>query len=509
MTAETFIGLVGFALMAASALSAMFFLWVWRRGRRGFEAGVSLLLLGLTLRVMVDRVLPALGVPMMARDWIADGLEIILWALAAFTLNAALRQFIWLGPLREGDHSRAPQILIGLTALGLYACAAMAVATRVLGLDITAVAATSGILAVVLGYSAQPTLAEIFAGVALSLSRPFKTGDSIQIDGLWGVVVESGWRAVTVRTYEGTLVTLPNSKVAANRLTNLDQPNHQLRHHFPFVTDIDYPPGQVQKIALSILYGLPHVLSEPKPLILLKNITEQGCSFEAIFWHDDPNVYILRRDEIGTALWYGFHRAGIPFAINRRFQTLEPGVTPIVPRAPTGTHPQDVRRLLDVAPLYRCFPDDARDTLAVASRPLLYGPQERIIQQGAAGTSMFLILAGSVTVLAEQNGQEQPLYTLSTGDTFGHMSLMTGAPRLASVRANDHLALAEITKADLAPLLDAHPTVIDAVADEIRKLEISREALVRREGPNGPEALMPAGFLDHLAERIRHFLPLT
>ena len=446
---------------------------------------------------------------MSARDVTADGLEILLWGLAAFTLNAALRQFLWFGSLREGDHSRAPQILIGLTGLGLYVCAALGIATRILGLDVTAVAATSGVLAIVLGYSAQPTLSEVFAGIALSLSRPFKSGDSIQIDGIWGVVVESGWRAVTLRTYEGTLVTLPNTKVATNRLTNLDQPTHQLRHHLPFTVDIDYPPAQVQQVALSVLTSLPHVLAQPKPMVLFKNVTEHGCLFEAIFWHDDPNLYILRRDEVGIALWYGFRRARIPFAINRRFQTLEPGVVPVVPTLADGTHPQEVRRLLDAAPLYRCFPEDARAALAAASRPLLFGPHERIIRQGEAGSSMFLILSGSVTVLAEQDGHEQTLYTLSAGDTFGHMSLMTGAPRLASVRANEHLALAEITKADVAPLLEAHPSVIDAIADEIRRLETGRDALSAAQARGSAAIAMPAGFLDHLADRIRHFLPLT
>lgn len=508
MSAETFIGFVGFALMGGSTLAALLFLVAWRHKRRGFEAGASLLVLGLTLRAMVDRVLPALGVPMSARDVTADGLEILLWGLAAFTLNAALRQFLWFGSLREGDHSRAPQILIGLTGLGLYVCAALGIATRILGLDVTAVAATSGVLAIVLGYSAQPTLSEVFAGMALSLSRPFRSGDSIQIDGVWGVVVDSGWRAVTLRTYEGTLVTLPNTKVATNRLTNLDQPTHQLRHHLPFTVDIDCPPGQVQQVALAVLRGLPDVLTEPKPLVLFKNVTEHGCLFEAIFWHDDPNVYILRRDEIGTALWYGFRRAGIPFAINRRFQTLEPGVVPIVPKLVDGAHPRDVLRLLNEAPLYRCFPEEARATLATTSRPLLFGPHERIIREGEDGSSMFLILAGSVTVLAEQDGQEQTLYTLSIGDTFGHMSLMTGAPRLASVRANEHLALAEITKADLAPLLEAHPTVIDAVAEEISRLETSR-AVSAAQARGSADVAMPAGFLDHLADRIRHFLPLT
>lgn len=314
---------------------------------------------------------------------------------------------------------------------------------------------------------------------------------------------------MTLRTYEGTLVTLPNTKVATNRLTNLDQPTHQLRHHLPFTVDIDCPPGQVQQVALAVLHGLPHVLTEPKPLVLFKNITETGSLFEAIFWHDDPNVYILRRDEVGVALWYGFHRAGIPFAINRRFQTLEAGVEPIVPRLPTGAHPQDVSRLLAQAPLYRCFPETVRAALAAASRPRLFGPHERIIRQGEPGSSMFLILAGDVSVLAEEDNQERVLYTLTVGDTFGHMSLMTGAPRLASVRANGHLALAEFTKADVAPLLEAHPTVIDAIAEEIRRLETSRASLSAAQAQTGVAAAMPAGFLDHLADRIRHFLPLT
>jgi small-conductance mechanosensitive channel len=216
-------------------------------------------------------------------------------------VDGAIRRWLWYGRLAENGRSRVPDIVIGLASLSGYGLTVLAVASLMLGLDVTAVAATSGVVAIVLGVSAQQTLGQVFAGLALNLSRPFRIGDSLQVDGIWGRVMQADWRAVTLRTYEGTQVTLPNTLVAAARLTNLQTPADILRHAIPFVVEIDAPPGRVQAVALDAMAGMETVLSTPAPLVLLKNFEERGVLYEALFWHRDPNLYILCRDEVGQA----------------------------------------------------------------------------------------------------------------------------------------------------------------------------------------------------------------
>jgi small-conductance mechanosensitive channel len=313
--------LLAFGLLGASALAAALCLLLLRarHGGRWIWLGVSLAAFLLLTRLMLERLLPALvDAPASVRALVDQGFGALAALALAFACDAAIRRYLWYGRLGENGRSHVPNILIGMASLAGYALTLLLIASQIFGLDVTAVAATSGVVAIVLGVSAQQTLGQIFAGLALNVSRPFRMGDSLQIDGVWGVVVDADWRAVTLRTYEGNLVTLPNTAVAAARLTNLDAPTPDMRHHIPFVADIDIAPGKVRETALATLRSLPHVLATPEPLVLFKNFDERGVLYEAIFWHRDPNVYILRRDEVGQALWYAFRRNNVTIAVHRR-----------------------------------------------------------------------------------------------------------------------------------------------------------------------------------------------
>jgi CRP-like cAMP-binding protein len=110
-----------------------------------------------------------------------------------------------------------------------------------------------------------------------------------------------------------------------------------------------------------------------------------------------------------------------------------------------------------------------------------------------------------IHVLLDKDGEERRVYSLGVGETFGHMSLLTGAPRLASVRAASHLVVAEFHKSTLVPILAANPSLIDPVADEIVRIEAKRRELL--DGDTGAVAIVPAdhGLLDQLSGRIRRF----
>jgi CRP-like cAMP-binding protein len=85
------------------------------------------------------------------------------------------------------------------------------------------------------------------------------------------------------------------------------------------------------------------------------------------------------------------------------------------------------------------------------------------------------------------------------------MSALTGAPRFATVRAVDAVTLAEFDKASLAPLVAAHPEVVEAVAQEILRLH-DAEAELRRMAPMPGDAERdPLRSLRRLADRIHAY----
>ena len=407
----------------------------------------------------------------MARQWILSAAIVS----GSLLVVAGLKRWLWV----SGAPGKAsvPKILISLCQGMVHLTALLLILSLVFHRDITALLATSGIFAVILGYAAQSTLSEVISGLALSLSKPFKTGDSVQVDGIWGNVVETSWRSVTLRNYEGNLIVLPNSKVAGMRMINLDLPNNNTRHHIPFVMDIDVPPSRVREVAMAAMHSVPSVLKTPSPMVLFKNFVDKGVAFEAIFWHENPNVYILRRDEVGGALWNAFARANLPFAVDRLMVSKRAEYLPALPAVDSALEGEQLLAVLTGSEMFRMLPDEARLGIVGAYRRCAYGEPELIVRQGDPGSSMFVILSGRVAVLLNQpDGPPKKMAELKAGDSFGEMALMLGEGRNANVQALTQVILAEIPKEALQPILQNHPEWTELLARQTFDFQTHNEA---------------------------------
>ncbi|MGE0755909.1 MAG: ATP-binding cassette domain-containing protein [Pirellulaceae bacterium] len=71
-----------------------------------------------------------------------------------------------------------------------------------------------------------------------------------------------------------------------------------------------------------------------------------------------------------------------------------------------------------------------------------------IIRQGDPGDKYYLIRHGEVDVLKEEQGESRRLATLKEGEAFGEKALLTGEPRVASVRAARSCLLYVLGKED-------------------------------------------------------------
>ncbi len=501
--------LLGFVLLVVSGSAVFLTVLTWRsrKSRHPVSLGLSLVLFFLTSYLMLEALLEFVpGLSDRGEEITAQVVASLVWLSLAFTVNTLLKRFVWYGALVRDGRPTVPDILVDLASLGVYAAALLAISSLVFARDVTAIAATSGVVAFVIGYSAQSTLAEVFAGLALNLSHPFRKGDSVQVDGIWGVIVDMGWRSVSLRTYEGNLIVLPNTKAASMRLTNMDLPDNRTRHHIPFVMDVDVPPARVREVGIRAMLEVPAVLRQPSPMILVKNFTEWGVAYEAIFWQEDPNVWILRRDEVAGALWYGFHRAGLPFAVRRHDLAAPNNAAPPVPRPEPRIVAAEIFAALRRAPLFTVVPDEVLTELASSQRRLLFGVPERIVRQGDAGSSMYVILSGKVNVVLEAaDGAEMPVATMGPGESFGHMSLMTGEPRSATVRAGGDVVLVEITKQALAPVLETHPELVEALAAQIVALKEANDRFHAEWQARQENDETETTTISRLAARIRAF----
>lgn len=141
----------------------------------------------------------------------------------------------------------------------------------------------------------------------------------------------------------------------------------------------------------------------------------------------------------------------------------------------------DAREILGSIPFFsEVLNGTELDTLADNAYELTAGPGTAIIRESDVGSSMIVIVDGSVAVsISDENGRSD-IATLGKGDFVGEMSLMTGAPRAATVTAETPVVALEIDRSAIRPLLADNPALFDRFAEV---LENRRAMLDEIHGP--------------------------
>lgn len=91
-----------------------------------------------------------------------------------------------------------------------------------LGFSISAVLAFGGVAGIAIGFAAQGIVANLFGGLTVYASRPFKVGEGIIFPGtdLMGEVEHIGWRATRVLGCDGKPFYVPNAKFNTGTIIN-------------------------------------------------------------------------------------------------------------------------------------------------------------------------------------------------------------------------------------------------------------------------------------------------
>jgi branched-chain amino acid transport system substrate-binding protein len=264
-----------------------------------------------------------------AQQRVAD--TVLLLAIA-YTLDMGIKILVWEGMLARHGKQSVPPLLMGSVRVLIYLFAFLVVLQFVFDKSITALAALSGAFALIVGLSAQTTLGEMFAGIAIALSRPFHIGDWVKIGTLdEGRVVDMTWRMVRIETRDRIVLNVPNRAVADQPVRNFSHPNRAVRIteaiYFPQEAD----PTAVQALLREAVAGAEGVLRDPAASVLYRGAKEGVSEYSLRFYIDDYKD----KDNVIEAVWKsvldGVARSKVRIAFPRRY--LEISSEPVAARA--------------------------------------------------------------------------------------------------------------------------------------------------------------------------------
>lgn len=125
------------------------------------------------------------------------------------------------------------------------------------GVNVMAVLAGLGLGGLAIAFAAQKTIENLFGAVAIAGDRPFQVGDFVSIGDVTGTVEDVGLRSTRLRTLQRTLVTIPNSAVAAEKVTNFSARDRMLYNpllglvYGTTVEQLTYVLDEIRKLLLS------------------------------------------------------------------------------------------------------------------------------------------------------------------------------------------------------------------------------------------------------------------
>jgi small-conductance mechanosensitive channel len=171
------------------------------------------------------------------------------WVLGAWLLNSVLGLVLRRTLFPRDDEPHARRLFADLASGVIYVVAFVGIIETVFRQPMSAVLATSGVVALVLGFALQSTLADVLSGLAINIDRPFGAGDWIEVaPDIEGEVVEINWRSTRLRTWLSELIVIPNSVVAKSVVTNHSRLVHKHRCAVRVRVDHTIAPALVLRV---------------------------------------------------------------------------------------------------------------------------------------------------------------------------------------------------------------------------------------------------------------------
>ncbi len=209
-----------------------------------------------------------------------------------------------------------------------------------LGFAVSSVVAGLGIGGIALALGAQKTLENVFGAFALAVDQPFREGDFVKVEDFVGTVEGVGLRSTRIRTLDRTLISMPNGKLADQRLETF-----AARDRFRFATTIGLTYGTTAAQVRGVREGLERILrAHPKlwPDSVMVRFVGFGASsldLEVMCWFvvKDYDEFLLVREEVLLSFMDEVEAQGSGFAFPTQTVHLVQDKPPVAPPVPADS----------------------------------------------------------------------------------------------------------------------------------------------------------------------------
>lgn len=190
--------------------------------------------------------------------------------------------------------SRVDSALEGLLMKTLRIVAVAFIVISVLGqfgINVTALLAGLSIVGLAVGLAAKDTLENFISGVTIFVDRPFRVGDSIEIEGIYGFVEEISMRSTRIRTLNNEMLVMPNLMMINQKLLNHTM-HGTLRVQIPFGIAYKEFPQEARDVVLKITEGDDRLSSDYPPRVAVTQLNNSSVDMVLFLYLKDPRLEV-------------------------------------------------------------------------------------------------------------------------------------------------------------------------------------------------------------------------
>ena len=210
----------------------------------------------------------------------------ILSAIAVFVIGRWVARFVTAAIVRGAKRAHVDATLVGFLNNLIYMMLLTAVcisALQRLGVDtnsMTAILATAGFA---VGMALQGSLGNLAAGVMLIFFKPFRVGETVEVAGNKGTVVEIQMFNTILLTLDNVRIIVPNSKITDGTIQNYSA---ERERRIDLVIGCGYNDDirAVKQKMQEILETEPRVLKSPAPVVAVAELGDSSVNFVVRPW---------------------------------------------------------------------------------------------------------------------------------------------------------------------------------------------------------------------------------
>jgi MscS family membrane protein len=212
---------------------------------------------------------------------------------------------------------------IAIVVIGVVA------ALQVWGINISAFIASLGLGGLAFALAAKDTAANLFGGLTLLADKSLKMDDWIKVDSVEGVVEEIGLRTTKIRTFEKSLITVPNQILANKPVENFSRRGIR-RIKFRVGVTYDTPAAALENIVANITQMLqthPDIAQDATMLVRFDKFEDSSLSIFVYTFTSTANWarYLEIKEDINIQIMKIIENNNAQFAFPSQTLYIEKG----------------------------------------------------------------------------------------------------------------------------------------------------------------------------------------